>query len=154
MPAAPDPRAGALVAGRPDAERMLGSLAAAMAALQAALETEAGHIAAGRLRQGLAAEGRKAELSAAYLLSLQACKRDVVTLARFAPDRLQAFREAQAAFQASVEQNLAVVATARAVSEGLMRSLAEETRREGQPVGYGARGAPERTAPLAFSGRF
>jgi hypothetical protein len=52
-----------------------------------------------------------------------------------------------------------VIATARAVSEGLLKSLADEMDRDREPVGYTPPGAPDLVRqkprrPLAFSGRF
>lgn len=147
------------VTGREAASRLLSGTLAAMSALEGVLEAEAAHIAAGRLRAGLADAAGKSEIAAAYLLGLQSCKANVVALARFAPDLLAAFRAAQARFMASVERNQSVIATARAVAEGLVKSLAAEVERSKQVGGYGRppiQGAsrPAPASPLVFSGRF
>jgi hypothetical protein len=73
MAAAADP-ASRRVVTRDDAERILLGLTAALDDLEAALEIETALIGAGRIRDGLAAESRKAELSAAYVLQLQHAK--------------------------------------------------------------------------------
>lgn len=146
------------VAGREDAERLLARLSDVMDALAFVLDAETLHIASGRIREGLAAEARKAELSAAYLLALQACRANLVALSRFAPDRLKVFRAAQGPFERVVERNLSVLASARAVSETLVRDLAEETLRASRPAGYGSTVTPvprqARAGPLVFSGRY
>ncbi|MDB5511541.1 MAG: hypothetical protein JWR08_1024 [Enterovirga sp.] len=139
-----------------DADRLLAELRAAMAELVAVLETETRLVEAGRIREGLAEEGRKSGLSGAYILKLQHAKANVVALARFAPDGLRAFRNAQSEFERVVDRNQTVIATARAVSEGLIKSLAEEMERQSRPQGYGAVRPvrPAAAVPLAFSGRF
>ena len=144
------------VGGAAEAERVIAGLTQAMAALGAAMETETLHLAAGRLREGLALETSKAELAASYVLALRHAKANVVALARFAPEPLRAFKAAQVRFDAVVERNQAVIATAKAVSEGLIRSLADELERGARPMGYGPGrvGPPPPTAPLVYSGRF
>jgi hypothetical protein len=147
------------VATREDAERLLLGLTAALDELEAALEAETALIGAGRIRDGLAAESRKAELSAAYLLQLQHAKAHVVALARLAPEALRRFRERQAAFERVMSRNQTVIATARAVAEGLIRGLSEAVEREVRPNVYGMPSRPAGNAntsasPLVFSGRF
>ena len=127
-----------------------------MADLEIALERQTALVGAGRIREGLADEAGKTELSAAYLLNLQHAKANVVALARFAPEELRAFRARQAEFERIVDRNQTVLATARTVSESLIRGLAEEMERNVRPNGYGTvRAHPVATAsPLVFSGRF
>lgn len=143
------------VASREAATDLLSRLETAMAELRACVETETELLAAGRLREGLAGEGRKAELSAAYLQRLRHAKGNVVALARFAPDRLAAFRTSQGEFERIIARNQTVIETARAVSESLMRSLAEEVERRSKPVLYGREPAlpPRGATPLVFSAR-
>ena len=141
-----------------EAERLLAELSAALGALETYLEAESDLIGAGRIREGLAGEGRKAELSAAYVRLLQQAKGNVVALARLAPDSLRGFRSRQVAFERVTGRNQAVIATARAVAEGLIRGLSEAVQRETRPTVYGAPSRPalvaQSSAPLVFSGRF
>ena len=145
---------------RAGAEQLLADALAAMASLQGVLDAEADHLAAGRIRAGLAEAPRKSELGAAYLLRLQTCKANVVALGRFAPDLLAAFRSAQERFMRAVGRNLAVVGAARAVAEGLVKSLASEVEQSRQVGGYSRpqpRAAPPPRAgavPLVFSASF
>jgi hypothetical protein len=146
------------VATREDAEALLAALTAALGELETALETETALIGAGRIRDGLAGEARKSELSSAYVLRLQGAKANVVALARLAPDALRVFRERQASFERVMSRNQTVIATARAVSEGLIRGLSDAVQREARPNVYGLPSrppaAPQTSAPLVFSGRF
>ena len=75
-----------------------------------------------------------------YLRGLEAVKANAVALARFAPEAVDGLRAAHAGFGRTVEENRIVLATARAVSEGLIKSLSEEITRVGwvKEVGAGA----------------
>lgn len=154
-PAGPEAGRGP-VRERGEAERLLVRLENAMADLVLALEAQTALIAQGRIREGLANEAGKAELSAAYVLHLQHAKANVIALARLAPEELRAFRTRQAEFERIVDRNQTVLATARAVSETLIRGLAEEVERSARPTGYGvvARPPVAPASPLVFSGRF
>lgn len=143
------------VTGRADAEQLAAGVLKTLADLQAVLELETGHVRVGRVREGLADERRKSELSASYLQGLEAVKGNAVAMARFAPEALQRLREAHAGFSRVVEENQIVLATARAVSESLVKGIAEEMNRQARPqvyapLGQGAR--PSTTsAPLVMS---
>ncbi len=125
------------IADKPSAESFLAGLAGTMRALEAVMAQETAGVRAGRLREAMAGNGHKAELAAAYLQGLEAAKANAVALKRLAPAGFEALREAQRAFAATVETNQTVLATARTVSEGLMRSLAEELGRARTPSTYG-----------------
>jgi hypothetical protein len=93
-----------------------------------------------------------------YLRRLEVAKANAVALARLAPDLLPGLRAAQERLQIAALRNQAVVATARAVSDGLIQGLADELAERSRPRGYEPpkRGpAPKRSAdPLAFSRRY
>lgn len=125
------------IADRAGAEALVGQVLAAMRALEANLEAESVHIRAGRLQEGLAGSQGKADLSGAYLQALEAVKANAVALARFAPQGVEALKSAHRRFTAAVETNQAVLATARMVSEGLVKTLAEEIGRARAPTVYG-----------------
>ena len=139
---------------REDAERFVAAFAGTMTRLEGVLAEETAHLAAGRIREGLAREAEKSELAAGYLQGLEHAKANAVALARFAPAAVAALRGAHERFRAAVVANQAVVATARAVSEGLVKSVADEVARQARPRGYGSASpvnAPAR--PLVFSAR-
>jgi hypothetical protein len=124
------------VQSREEAQRLVGDVTATMAALETVLDTETTHLRAGRLRDGLAGAERKGELAGAYLRGLEACKANAIALARFAPQEVESLKTAHAGFQRIVERNQIVLATARAVSESLVRGLAEEMGRAAAPEIY------------------
>lgn len=154
----PERTVSATLTSRADAEAMIRRAMEAITVLEVALETETQHLAAGRIRQGLAEDRSKAELTGAYLAAITTAKTNAVAAKRFAPDLLPALHAAQASLHATALRNQAVLATAKAVSEGLVRAMADEVAKQARPQAYGvsARHAPPPRAPgpVAFSGRF
>jgi hypothetical protein len=150
-PPAPAPR----VATRDDAERLVDGVLDGLAQLEKLLEVETAHLRAGQIRDALSQQERKAELTGLYLKGLEAVKANAVALARFAPAALERLKAAHAGFGRVVEVNQVVLATARAVSESLVKGIAEEMNRASAPQGYGpgaAYGAPRAAGtPLVVS---
>jgi hypothetical protein len=90
----------------------------------------------GRLNDALRREPRKTELAGIYMRGLEVVKSNAVALARFAPEEVQRLKASHGTFLELVETNQAVLATARAISESIVRELATEAGRSAQPVGY------------------
>ena len=143
------------IAGRDDAERLVAGVLATMGDLEKVLSNETAHIRVGRIRDGLAEEARKSELASAYMRGLETVKANAIALARFAPEALERLKTAHAGFGRTVETNQTVLATARAVSESLMKGVADEMNRQSRPQGYGPGGPqpprPARSEPLVLS---
>jgi hypothetical protein len=148
------------VTDRDDAAHLVEDVLAAMEDLKAVLEAETGLVQVGRFREGLSQDGRKSELSAAYLRGLEAIKANAVAIARLIPDLVPTFREAHADLHRVVEMNQTVLATARAVSESVMKGIAEELDQHTKPTVYAPAGAAPRrhgqarSEPLVMSKRF
>lgn len=145
----------ASLATRAEAEFFLAGLAGVMADLQQLMSEETAHLSAGRIREGLGREVRKAELAAGYVTGLERARANAVALARLAPDRIAALRLAHDEFRVVVERNQAVIATARAVSEGLVKSVAEDVARQQRPRSYGSPppSRPVPAQPMVYSAR-
>jgi hypothetical protein len=142
------------VTNRDEAERMVRALMDLMGTLTKVLNEETALVKSGRISDALNSESRKGELSANYLKSLEALKANAVALARFAPAALEDLKTAHTGFSKVIEKNQTVLATARAVSEGLIRSLADEISAKSRPSHYGpATGAPRAsgTGPMVLS---
>lgn len=146
------------VTDRPSAQTFVRGLLATMIELEAVLTRESDGVRAGRIAQALTDSASKSELASAYMNGLEAAKANAIALARFAPEGLEALKAAQHRFAAVVETNQQVLATARAVSEGLIKALAEEVAKARTPTVYGrpsvspspyGRGA--QGGPLVFS---
>jgi hypothetical protein len=85
-------------------------------------------------------------------------KANAVALKRFHPEGVETLRAAHRRFTAAVEANQTVLDSARSVSEGLIKSLAEEIGRAQMPTGYGRQtpapspyGRGVRSGPLVLS---
>ena len=143
------------VLGREDAERLVASVLATMGDLEKVLAKETAHVRVGRIRDGLAEEEKKSELASAYMRGLETVKANAIALARFAPEALDKLKAAHAGFGRAVETNQTVLATARAVSESLIKGVAEEMNRLSRPQGYGPAGPqaarPQNSTPLILS---
>src|SRR5918998_1163878 len=143
------------ILGRDDAERLVASVLATMGDLEKVLANETAHVRVGRIRDGLAEEARKSELATAYMRGLEAVKANAIALARFAPEALDRLKAAHAGFGRTVETNQTVLATARAVSESLMKGVAEEMNRLARPQSYAPAGPQaarsQNSAPLILS---
>ncbi len=155
---AAEPAALPRLGDRASALTFVQGLLATMSELEAVLARESDGIRAGRIAQALADSTIKSALAAAYMTGLEAAKANTIALARFAPEGLSALKAAQQSFAAAVETNQQVLATARAVSEGLIKALAEEVAKTRTPTVYGrpsvspspyGRGA--QAGPLVFS---
>lgn len=134
------------IASPADAQALIGELRETMAALEKVLTVETEHLRVGRINDGLADNERKSALTSAYLQGLEALKANAVALARFAPQGLEILKTEHAAFARAIETNQIVLATARAVSENLVKGISEELGRSQRPQVYGASGPQHRPA--------
>ena len=140
-----------------DAEQAIANLNAIMDRLVETVETETSHVRVGRMREALALETTKAELARGYAAESARLKaaRDILTHA-LPQEALAALRQRHQNFQALLQKNLAVLATAHAVSEGIIRGVSTELARLRSPRTYGATGRtngppPKASQPLALS---
>lgn len=119
-----------------EAESLISDLRQIMSGLEDVLKRETGFVRDGHLREGLAEEAAKSELSSAYILMLESLKSNALALARFAPSALEALKAAHHDFTHIIQVNQTVLATARAVSEGIVKGIADEMRKTSSPQGY------------------
>ncbi len=111
---------------------------------------------AGRLKAAAELSESKLELARLYSAESQRVKAQLAHAAIDAPGALEALRAKHAAFQSLLQTNLTVLATAHAVSEGIIRGVSGELARKRAPSTYGASGrasAPntKTSPPLALS---
>jgi hypothetical protein len=149
----PDPRPRVTTPG--DAERLVGEALAALEGLGPLVVAETAALGAGDLTAALALGDDKAAAARRYGLAVEAVKANAVAIARFRPPSLDTLRRHHETFAEQLDLNMAVLSTARAVSEGLLRELAADVAQARAPQGYGATGASAggyRTpsAPLAI----
>jgi hypothetical protein len=103
----------------------------------------------GQIGQALEREGKKAELAGKYMRGLEVVKANAVALARLVPEDVKRLRAAHESFTDLLQTNQAVLATARAVSETIVRDLARDAGRTAQPQGYAVNGYGAVTTPQA-----
>lgn len=139
-----------------DAQQMMGNLLTIMDALVATVERETELVRAGHLSQATELETTKAELASRYLADSAWLKANAAGIAQDFPKAAETLRQRHELFRALLQINLAVLATAHAVSEGIIRGAAGELARRNAPQVYGASGrevaaSPRSAPPVAVS---
>jgi hypothetical protein len=137
-----------------EAENLVRHLLAAMDALVATVEQETSLVRAGKLKDAVALEATKSELTRLYAADTAQVKANLPTLSKQVPDLLEALRKHHDTFNALLQVNLTVLATAHAVSEGLIRGAHTEVARKNAPQTYGNSGrtaAPPKSAATPIS---
>jgi hypothetical protein len=145
------------VAGTAEAEGLVAHFLDVMDRLVAILQKETDLVRAGRLGQASECAEPKGELTRLYIADTLRLRASQTQLSHLLPQaKLAALRQRHDAFRALLQFNLTVLATAHAVSEGIVRGVSGEMARKLAPQTYGASGrtnAPSRhaAAPLAVS---
>jgi hypothetical protein len=139
-----------------DAERTIDDLSSLLAKLSSLVEQETELVHAGRLRHAIDLCKAKAELASQLHASSETLRANAKFLQQAVPARCAALQRQQEAFHAIVKRNVVVLATAHAVSEGIMRRLSGDLARKASPQVYGASGRatapnPKHGRPLAVS---
>jgi hypothetical protein len=147
--ATPETRPSAPVTSAAEGEKLVRHMLDVMDALLATVEEETQLVRAGNLSEAANLETVKTELSTLYLTDTARIRANQGTIARSTPQLINELRERHEQFRALLQINLTVLATAHAVSEGIMRGVSTELARKATPQGYGASGRA--SAPAASS---
>jgi len=139
-----------------EASALITEVMGLMDELTGVVQQETELVRAGRLGAASPFAEPKGDLSRRYVAGTMRLKASKPQLAQVAPDRLAALQQRHAALRALLQNNLTVLATAHAVSEGIVRGVSNEIARRSTPQTYGASGranAPSRAAaaPIAVS---
>jgi hypothetical protein len=139
-----------------DARKLAENLMDVMSALLSVIERETELVRAGKLREAMAFEPNKSELSRRYVGAVGQLKASQKYLAQAAPELLAALHRHHDTFRAMLQINLTVLATAHAVSESIVRGVNAEIQRRNIPNTYTASGrraapTPRHMTPLAVS---
>ncbi len=134
-----------------EAEQALDELANLIAQLRGVLEQETALVHGGRLRMAAALGPTKAALAGELVAGGERLKANAGFLLQSAPARCAALNRLQQALRAVLQKNMIVLATAHAVSEGIVRRLSDDLARKSSPQIYGASGRT--TAPNARHGQ-
>jgi hypothetical protein len=128
------------IASAGEAERAIANLNKIMDRLTETVEEETARVRAGKLRDAVELEGPKHELSLLFTAEIQRVKAARAIIAQSLPEALDKLRRRHDAFQSLLQTNLTVLATAHAVSEGIIRGVSGELARKAAPSTYGANG--------------
>jgi hypothetical protein len=139
-----------------EAERAIEDLTILIEKLTGIVEQETILVHAGKIRTVSALEPAKAELAGQLFSASERLKLNSKLVKQTAPARCAALAAAQEAFRFILQKNMIVLATAHAVSEGIMRRLSGDLARKASPQVYGASGRtagpnPRHGRPLAIS---
>lgn len=131
-------------------------LNAIMDRLETLVAEETARIRAGQLRSAVELDEEKVDLARTFAAESERLRASATIVSASLPaalDRLQARHEA---FRKLLQTNLTVLATAHAVSEGIIRGVSGELARKQAPSTYGANGRsnlppPSASQPLSVS---
>ena len=144
------------IASPAEARKLAEELMDVMSGLLGVIERETELVRAGKIREAMALEGEKGELSRRYIVTVEHLKTSQKYLAQVSPELLTTLRRHHDTFRAMLQVNLTVLATAHAVSEGIVRGVNTEIQRRNIPNTYTASGqratpGPRNMTPLAVS---
>jgi hypothetical protein len=150
-PSSPPP-----IANAADAEQEIVRLMDVMDTLLKVVEEETNLVRAGRLATAAKLQQAKTDLARLYVTAVGRLKASQDFLRQAVPDSIAALHRRHDAFRSLLQLNLTVLATAHAVSEGIIRGVSGELARKAGPQTYGASGRPTPTArssyqPIALS---
>ena len=148
----PDPRP--KVTRPEEAETLVTSALTALDRLEPLIEQETELFRRGKVRDALSLAMDKNEAAQVYTRCLEVLKSNAIAIGRFQPSGLADLRSRHEGFAKLMGLNMAVVATARTVSEGLLRDLADQLGQNATPKTYARGGGVSRkmgTVPLSLS---
>jgi hypothetical protein len=152
----PTPATIAVAATAAEARKLAENLMDVMSALLGVIERETELVRAGKLREAMAFEPKKTDLSRRYVSAIAHLKASQKYLHETAPELLTTLHRHHDTFRAMLQINLTVLATAHAVSESIVRGVNAEMQQKNIPNTYTAAGrrvtpGPRHMTPLAIS---
>jgi hypothetical protein len=156
MSAQPQPRGIMPISSSGEAQHAIENLGRIMDSLLAMVEEETALVRTGKIAQAARLETAKSELASRYLTETQRLKASRAFVQRTLPEAIDGLRRRHDAFHAVLQMNLTVLATAHAVSEGIVRGVSDEINRTQVPQTYGSSGRatiarPKNRQPMAIS---
>jgi hypothetical protein len=138
------------------AERAVAGLESVMDRLEQTVIEETERVRAGHLRRAAELDEAKVEFARLYIRESDYVRAARNAIARLAPEALERLRRRHDTFHGLLRTNLTVLATAHAVSEGIIRGVSGELARKQAPSTYGSSGRPQMPSskaspPLAIS---
>jgi hypothetical protein len=139
-----------------EAKAAIARVADLIDSLRGVIEQETALVHAGKVRDASALAPQKSELTSKLYVVGERLKANARFVRQAAPDQAAALHTLQDAFRSVLQRNMIVLATAHAVSEGIVRRLSGALARKAAPQVYGASGRavaprPKDAKPLAVS---
>ena len=139
-----------------DARKLAEEIMDVMSKLLAVVEQETELVRAGKVREAIQLEPQKTALTGRYVTAVETLRVAQQHLSQVAPDLLASLKRHHETFRAMLQINLTVLATAHAVSEGIVRGVNAEVQRRNIPNTYTASGqratpGPRNMTPIAVS---
>ena len=139
-----------------DARKLADALMRTMDELLKLIEQETALVRAGKIREAMQLDTAKTDLSRRYVSAIAGLRANQRYMSQATPDLLTALHRHHDTFRAMLQVNLTVLATAHAVSEGIVRGVNGEMQRKAVPSTYTAAGqrntaGTNRAAPLTLS---
>ena len=128
--AKPAPAPARAISTPAEARKLAEDLMDVMSALLGIIERETELVRAGKVREAMRLEEQKSELSRRYMVAVENLKNAQKYLAQVSPELLTTLRRHHDTFRAMLQINLTVLATAHAVSEGIVRGVNAEIQRK------------------------
>ena len=123
-----------------EAEELIGRFGGVLTSLVRILDEETQLVRDGRISELARIEPKKTELARRYGADAALIKTNGAYLARQLPREFDALRRQHGDFHTLLHMNLTVLATAHAVSEGIIRGVAGDLTRKAAPQTYGMTG--------------
>ena len=138
------------------ARQLADALMQVMDALLKVIERETELVRAGKVGEAMLLDKEKSDLSRRYVSAIAGLRANQRYMAQAVPDLLAALHRHHDTFRAMLQVNLTVLATAHAVSEGIVRGVNGEMQRRAVPSTYTASGnrsaaGNRHAAPLTVS---
>lgn len=128
------------IANRAEAEDLVAEIGGLLEKLANVIGEETRLVRSAKIVAATALADTKSELARRYAAALERLKANAGLVSRFAPVSVDQLRRRNAAFQADLQVNMAVLATIRSVSEGLVRNVAMDVAQKSAPRTYGKSG--------------
>lgn len=133
----------------PQPQSAVANLSAVMEAIVHIVEQETSLVRAGKLAEASRLEMAKTDLANRYYAGAAKIDQIRSQLSSEEPEALSNLQRKHSEFHAALQMNLTVLATAHAVSEGIVRGVWDELVRKSSPSTYSADGRPTGPSPKA-----
>lgn len=123
-----------------EAAAVVDRLSEAIVRLEGLLQEETRLVRAAKIGEAAKIADGKAQAATLYERELAALRATAGVILRVMPERAGELKRRLAGLNDTLAVNLAVIGTAKAVTEDMMRSVAAEVGRRSRPAVYGAQG--------------